>query len=634
MSWTDVFPVLSEAQVSEFQQSATDVERELLDEWCGVARVVNAQEGKHLVAASLFWKHAHKDHGDLPEITREVMKNAEKLGLVTRFSPWEHYVEPLLEGAAALRILRPEIVFRVYLAADLEFLVEDLVAVGCEVFLMKGSSIRHNPGAMWRFLALQEEGRWITITDSDRAHQVVHDVERTEKIMAAGLGLWRVPYIFDSVKNDNSPSTYRPIIACQFGALGGYPVELLMKAMLWHTVRGSMPNECRIRRPSGKIGKVPIFGTDWPTYGFDEWFLIAALYPRLAGAGVLTFFPINQKESNHWFSLDIEYVTWANPRSEILFFGEPEILKKPKRPAKKAAPRSRILSRMLKEKSEAKAGAIGFPKRGRQQPVTLVVARYQEDIGWLMALPADVKIVVYNKGGRILDKQLLARIDHLVPLPNRGRESDTYLYHVEHFPHGAASEWTVFCQGDPFPHSRDFLELLNHRDIWAEIQPLTSGYLDDGVSPPTVCRELETDEWLRGFPVRTELLSAHTLRFIRWHDPAGGGFIEDYCNHVQLPSGWSVTGYFLESCGLNSLAEDAWKASLVRGVYAAIFAVRNERLSAIPRKCLPRMRKVACEHPSTGFIYERLWLHLFGLPFINEVEYGIRRTNSFDALEA
>jgi hypothetical protein len=388
-----------------------------------------------------------------------------------------------------------------------------------------------------------------------------------------------------------------------------------MRAMLWHTLRGTMPDECRIRKSNGKLGSLPIFGTDWPSYGFDEWFLIAALYPRLAPSGVLTFFPINQKEANHWFSLDIEYVTWANPRSEILYFGEPEILRKPKRTARKKDPKSGILEGMLREKASSPATA-GFADRGEQETLTLVVARYREDLGWLLELPEDVTVVVYNKGGSISDARLLQRIDHLVRLPNQGREADTYLYHVEHFPHGDANEWTVFCQGDPFPHSRDFLELLKQRDIWAEVQPLTSGYLDDGISPPQVCRDLETGEWLRGLPVRTELLSAHTLRMVRWYDPAGGGFIQDYCDHVRLPAGWSVTGYFLESCGWTSLAREAWKATLVRGVYAAIFGVRNERLSFIPRKCLPRMRKIASEHPSTGYVHERLWLHLFGLPFI------------------
>jgi hypothetical protein len=614
MSWTDVFPVLSEAQVSEFQQFATDVEREVLDDWCGVARVVNPRSGKHLVAASLFWKHAHKDDGDLPEITREVMQNAKKLGLVKRFSPWEHYVVPLLEGASALRVLRPEIVFRVYLAADLEFLVEDLVAVGCEVFLMKGSSLRHNPGAMWRFLALEEEGRWVTITDSDRARQVVHDVERTERIMAAGLGLWRVPYIFDSVRSGNSPSSYRPIIACQFGALGGYPVELLMKAFLWHTRRGSMPNQCRIRKPNGKIGKVPIFGTDWPTYGFDEWFLIAAMYPRLALSGVLTFFPINQKESNHWFSLDIEFVTWANPRSEILFFGEPEILKKPKASGTKKAARSRVLERMLAEK--ARPAVIDFTHRGMQEALTLVVARYQENLDWLRDLPAEVKVVVYNKGGRILGKELLRRIDHLIPLPNQGREADSYLYHVGHFPHGEAGEWTVFCQGDPFPHSPDFFRLLGAAGSWRDVQALTAYYTVDSDAPPRPTRILEDEEWISGLAVRTELCSAHTLDPLNWQDEVWQGFLREYREHHRIPKGWSVAGHFLEACGMTDLAEEAWRATLTRFAYAAIFAVRNNRLSRIPRTCLPRMRELACGHHVHGFVFERLWLHLFGLPFV------------------
>lgn len=141
----------------------------MLDEWCGVNRVINARKSRHLVVPTLFWKNETEWHqpawqgAELPAITRELMRDARKLGLVTRFAPWDHYVQPLLEGAAALRLGRPDIVFRVYLAADLEFLIPDLVEVGCEVFRMRGSSILHNPGAMWRFLAMEEEGRWVEI---------------------------------------------------------------------------------------------------------------------------------------------------------------------------------------------------------------------------------------------------------------------------------------------------------------------------------------------------------------------------------------------------------------------------------------------------------------------------------------
>ena len=111
-----------------------------------------------MVAASLFWKNSQADEPDLPPLTRELLKNAGKLGLVKRFDPWPHYVQPLLDGAEKLALARPEIVFRVYLAADLEFLIEDFVEFICEVQVMKSSSIRHNPGAMWRFLALEYEG--------------------------------------------------------------------------------------------------------------------------------------------------------------------------------------------------------------------------------------------------------------------------------------------------------------------------------------------------------------------------------------------------------------------------------------------------------------------------------------------
>ena len=136
MSWTDVFPVLDDAQVAEYEALATPEDRILLEQCCGVARVANPRSGPHLVATSLFWKPAHVAERDFPTPTRSLLKDAKRLGLVSRHAPWEHYVQPLLDGAEKLRKERPDIVFRVYLAADLEFLTEDLVAAGCEVMVM------------------------------------------------------------------------------------------------------------------------------------------------------------------------------------------------------------------------------------------------------------------------------------------------------------------------------------------------------------------------------------------------------------------------------------------------------------------------------------------------------------------
>lgn len=297
-----------------FHAGASEAELAYLDELLSVERTFNIQQGSHLVATSLFWKNSSGSEGELPMITRERMKGADKLGLISRFAPWDHYVQPLLDGSAALKKSRPDVVFRVYLAADLGFLVEDLVTSGCEVFLMKGSSLRHNPGALWRFLALGEEGRWVTVTDSDRAPEVVHDVERTDHVMATGLAFWRVPYVFIKDKRRTHPEYYRPIAAGQFGAMGGLPIEDLMRGFLWHTLRNTMPNRCNsVLGGKGRVVK----GSDWPDYGFDEWFLLAVVYPRMAFGGILTFFKENRVDFTIWHLLDIEYATWANPKSEV-----------------------------------------------------------------------------------------------------------------------------------------------------------------------------------------------------------------------------------------------------------------------------------------------------------------------------
>ena len=66
----------------------------------------------------------------------------------------------------------PEVSFRLYLARDLEFLVEDLTGLGWEVHLMKSPSVRYCPGGFWRFLALGERGRLVTVIDTDRMNEV------------------------------------------------------------------------------------------------------------------------------------------------------------------------------------------------------------------------------------------------------------------------------------------------------------------------------------------------------------------------------------------------------------------------------------------------------------------------------
>ena len=55
----------------------------------------------------------------------------------------------------------------------------------------------------------------------------------------------------------------------------------------------------------------------------------------------------------------------------------------------------------------------------------IVIARYNENLDWIKKIKKskDIKITVYNKG--------LANIDvPFIKLPNIGRESHTYLFHI------------------------------------------------------------------------------------------------------------------------------------------------------------------------------------------------------------
>ena len=316
MSWSNIFPVLTDELVDSFENEARLNEKLECKSFFETELVYNSRNDcAHLVATSLFWKRDLLIEGDLPEITRDSMIRAEQLELAGRYSPWEDYVLPILEGAKYVGKWRGDIAIRVYLANDLKFLIEDLMKVGCEVHLMKSNSIRHNPGAMWRFLALENSSCPVTITDSDRIRWVLADIGRTEAAQRVGVGGWRVPYHYHSTGEG-----YRPMSAAQFGSHHSYPMRQLMQAFVWHHLRGTMPTNCKLEG----LREAKIAGTQWPDYGFDEWFLLAVMYPRMAQEGLLTFFPWDMESPGQFFSLDIEYCTWANPKSELIQYPNPE----------------------------------------------------------------------------------------------------------------------------------------------------------------------------------------------------------------------------------------------------------------------------------------------------------------------
>ncbi len=320
MSWSDIFPVMVDDMIGTYHQQASAQEKETLRQYFALASIHHQKPAHHVVATSLFWKPAHEGGQDYPEPTRELMKNPQNEGLDSRFkNPWEYYVEPIFRTARQLAEKRPDLTYRVYLANDLAFLIPELGEAGCEVYLMESSSILHNPGAMWRFLAMEEEGL-VTMNDSDRAKWLIHDVERTEGLAEGPLSCWRCPYMWETVecKDLGSPGGYHPYSAAMMGSTKPLPIRLLAEAFIWSCQKGIIRGECQIGERTA-----PILGSRWPEYGFDEFFLAAAFHPRAAFEGIMSFVNWKNHKLNQWFALDIEYTTWANPASEIMFWGDP-----------------------------------------------------------------------------------------------------------------------------------------------------------------------------------------------------------------------------------------------------------------------------------------------------------------------
>lgn len=86
--------------------------------------------------------------------------------------------------------------------------------------------------------------------------------------------------------------------------------------------------------------------------------------------------------------------------------------------------------------------------------IEVVVARYNENVDWLLDLPYKVSCVIYNKGDRATLSSLVQEKFNVVDLPNVGREAHTYLYHiVNNF--DKLARITVFTQGRYSDHTEN-----------------------------------------------------------------------------------------------------------------------------------------------------------------------------------
>ena len=245
----------------------------------------------------------------------------------------------------------------------------------------------------------------------------------------------------------------------------------------------------------------------------------------------------------------------------------------------------------------------------------IVIARYSEDLDWVGQIPAGFNVIIFNKGAEITSPAALARADSIVKLANSGRESDTILRHIaskQSFGEG----FTVFLQGNPFEHSPDIINLLKAQMSWKDLQPLSWRWLDAEDMPPAEVLARETTGFVAGSRVRPELFSLLTWSPLQYADPGTKRIYDDYRRLHDLPNGVNIAGHFLRRCEWTELADQAENHLVGCFSYGAIFAVRQSRLAQVPRKSIQYALEAANGHQMYGYILERLWMHMFGEPFL------------------
>ena len=231
----------------------------------------------------------------------------------------------------------------------------------------------------------------------------------------------------------------------------------------------------------------------------------------------------------------------------------------------------------------------------------LVIARYKEDLSWLERVPSDYDICVYNKSNLPCAVQPSSRIT-IKQLPNKGKEADTYCqYILEHY--DSLPPKIVFCQGDPFPHSPDFLELLKGHKNWKGFQSLTSKYVDI-IPPKDVFDKFSEDG------TYVERMSCFSLGSIRFHDRGVSHLSDAYLKAYRLPRGTNIMKHHFDAIGLPDIIEET--TEVISFNYSAIFAAEAHDILAHDRRIYENMIK-RLEHPGwfEPSISERVWLTLF-----------------------
>lgn len=246
--------------------------------------------------------------------------------------------------------------------------------------------------------------------------------------------------------------------------------------------------------------------------------------------------------------------------------------------------------------------------------IDLVVARYNEYIGWINNIDDHFNVIIYNKG-KFLTACNFTRPVEIINIPNVGRESETYLRHIiKHY--NSLADYTIFCQGDPFIHANNFERVLKNIKNFIKtypdfnMVPFTNGWiLEKNMPPREIYHRNKISLPMNLEDVFIDIQSTRTLQPQYYYDTGIYSVYNDYLQYHKLPAGVNIMHHYLRQAGAGHIIQE--NIDLMPIFYAALFMVKREQVQKNDLSVYERLWHLNCESSMYGFLTERVWLLLF-----------------------
>lgn len=221
----------------------------------------------------------------------------------------------------------------------------------------------------------------------------------------------------------------------------------------------------------------------------------------------------------------------------------------------------------------------------------IIVARYNENVNWLHNYK-DITLI-YNKG----DNDPHLNEFNCINLPNFGRESHTYLYHIINN-YDNLKEYTVFFQG-----SLDFSNEIKHNIL----------NIQDYLKPNNFNANLKQ--------IKFDDLKYPIKHFGKWKD--------------EIDSGKMKKSKFTCYNWLQNILKFNNNIEYINVAWSAIFSINKSLILKKPKIFYENLLRFIDYHPNPeeGHFFERTWHFIFHNDFIKKKKINVLKFNRFDNLD-